>query len=194
MIATLRGIVAEKDSNVVLECAGVGYGVLVTLADFESLHLDKEAKLYVYEHLKEDAHDLYGFLHDDTKKLFQQLLSVKNVGPKVALSVLDIGSADGVRVAIANGDVKMLQTAKGVGKRAAEQIVVELRDKVGAPVGDAAESLIHRSGVNPNDEALQALISLGYSEADAQAVLSHVDPKLSVEDRIKQALKGNYGH
>lgn len=187
----LRGTVTEKDSRVVLECAGVGYGVLVTLADFEALHLDKEAKLYIYEHIKEDAHDLYGFLRSDTKQLFEQLLSVKNVGPKVALSVLDIGSADSVRVAIANGDVKTLQTAKGVGKRAAEQIVVELRDKVGAPVGDAAENLVGRSGINPNDEALQALVSLGYSEANAQTVLSHIDPKLPVEDRIKQALKGS---
>lgn len=190
MIATLRGVVTEKDNQVVLECAGVGYGVLVTLADFEGLHRGKEATLYIHEHLKEDAHDLYGFLRADTKQLFEQLLSVKNVGPKVALSVLDIGSADGVRVAIASGDVKALQTAKGVGKRAAEQIIVELRDKVGAPVGDAAESLIHRSGINPNDEALQALVSLGYNEADAQAVLARVDPKLPAEDRIKQALKG----
>lgn len=191
MIATLRGRVTEKNNGIVVECGGVGYGVLVTLSDFETLHIDKEAKLYVYEHIKEDAHDLYGFLRIDTKQLFEQLLSVKNVGPKVALSVLDIGSADGVRVAIANGDVKTLQSAKGVGKRAAEQIVVELRDKVGAPVGDAAENLIHRSGINPSDEALQALVTLGYTEADAQAVLAHIDPTLSVEDRIKQALKGS---
>lgn len=190
MIATLRGVVTEKPGQVVLECAGVGYGVLVTMADFGAIHVDKETKLYIHEHIKEDAHDLYGFLRPDTKQLFEQLLSVKNVGPKVALSVLDIGSSDAVRVAIANGDVKTLQTAKGVGKRAAEQIVVELRDKVGAPVGDAAEDLIHRSGVNLNDEALQALVSLGYTEADAQATLAHIDPSLSVEDRIKQALKG----
>ncbi len=190
MIATLRGTVTEKATQVVLECAGVGYGALVTAADFGALTTGQEAKLYIYEHIKEDAHDLYGFLLADTKQLFEQLLSVKNVGPKVALSVLDIGSADGVRAAIAGGDVKALQTAKGVGKRAAEQIVVELRDKVGAPVGDAAEHLIHRSGVNPNDEALQALVSLGYTEADAQAALVHIDPSLSAEDRIKQALKG----
>lgn len=179
----------EKTNQVVLECAGVGYGVLVTLADFEALHLEKEAKLHVHEHIKEDAHDLYGFLRADTKQLFEQLLSVKNVGPKVALSVLDIGSADSVRLAIANGDVKTLQSAKGVGKRAAEQMVVELRDKVGAPVSDAAESLVSRSGINQNDEALRALISLGYTETDAHAVLAHIDPALPAEDRIKQALK-----
>jgi Holliday junction DNA helicase RuvA len=108
----------------------------------------------------------------------------------VALSVLDVGPVNSVRVAIAEGNVKLLQTAKGVGKRAAEQIVVELRDKMGSPVGDAAESLINRAGINQSDEALQALVSLGYTENDAAAVLAEIDPLLSVEDRIKQALKG----
>lgn len=190
MIATLRGIVIEKSTGIVVECGGVGYGVLVTLGDFGSVQLGKEVKLYMYEHIKEDAHALFGFLHTDTKQLFEQLLSVKNVGPKVGLAVLDIGTTDAVRVAIAQGDVKMLQTAKGVGKRAAEQIVVELRDKVGVPVGNAAEGLIIRAGINQHDEALQALVSLGFSEYDAQTSLAEVDPSLSVEDRIKSALKG----
>ncbi len=190
MIATLRGLVAEKNNGVVLECAGVGYGVVVTLSDFGAIQIDKEVKLYIHEHIKEDSHDLYGFLHKETMQLFEQLLGVKNVGPKVGLAVLDIGPLQTVRQAIADGDVKLLQTAKGVGKRAAEQIVVELRDKMGTPVGDAAEQLINRSGINQNDEALQALVSLGYSEYDASTVLSKIDPSLSVEDRIKQALKG----
>lgn len=188
MIATLRGLITEKNNGVVIECGGVGYGVLVTLSDFGALGLNKESKLYIYEHIKEDAHSLFGFLAQDTKRLFEQLLGVKNVGPKVALSVLDIGTTDDVRIAIAAGDVKKLQTAKGVGKRAAEQIVVELRDKVGVPVGDQAENLISRAGINQNDEALQALVSLGYSEYDAQTALQNIDPTLSTEDRIKQAL------
>jgi len=190
MIATLRGQITEKSDSVVIECSGVGYGVLVTLSDFSSLRLNEEAKLYIYEHIKEDAHSLFGFIHQDTKRLFEQLLGVKNVGPKVALSVLDIGSTDDVRIAIAAGDVKKLQTAKGVGKRAAEQIVVELRDKVGAPVGNQAENLISRAGINQNDEALQALISLGYSETDAHLALSDIDSSLSVEERVKRALTG----
>jgi Holliday junction DNA helicase RuvA len=189
MIATLRGIITEKDTGVVIECAGIGYGVLVPSADFNTLNLHKEAKLFIYEHIKEDAHDLYGFLRVDTKRLFEQLLSVKNVGPKVALSVLDIGASDGVRAAIATGDIKTLQSAKGVGKRAAEQIVVELRDKVGAPVGEGAEGVIHRGGINPQDEALLALISLGYNESDAFVILAEIDPDLPIEDRIKLALK-----
>ena len=190
MIAYLKGVVSDKSNQVVIECAGVGYGVLVTAADFSHLNLNDQVKIYIYENIKEDAHDLYGFLLPETKQLFEQLLSVKNVGPKVALSVLDIGSSDMVRLAIANGDVKQLQTAKGVGKRAAEQIVVELRDKVGAPISDSAENIITRAGVNQNDEALQALVSLGYSETDATLALQNIDSKLPIEDRVKLALKG----
>lgn len=190
MIATLNGIVTENLNGIVLECGGVGYGVLVTSTDAGRLTVGEQAKLYIYEHIKEDSHDLYGFIDSVTKSLFEQLLSVKNVGPKVALAVLDIGPGDTVRAAIANGDVKYLQTAKGVGKRAAEQIVVELRDKVGAPVGEAAEGLVSRAGVNQQDEAWQALIALGFTEADAQIALNKVDANLPTEERIRLALKG----
>lgn len=190
MIVSLRGVATEHlDNIVIIEIDGVGYGLIMSASEAGQLQLGHEHKLYVHEHIKEDAHDLYGFTSLDTKRLFEQLLSVKNVGPKVALAVLDIGTCSDVRAAIAAGDVKRLQTAKGVGKRAAEQIVVELRDKVGAAVGDAAEQLINRSGVNTNDEAVQALIALGYADADAQAALTNIDPTLSTEERIKLALK-----
>lgn len=191
MIATLRGNITEKSKNIIIECSGVGYGVTVTLSDFALLHLNSEAKLFIHEHIKEDAHDLYGFVRHETMQLFELLLSVKNVGPKVALAVLDIGQIDSVKSAIASGDVKKLQTAKGVGKRAAEQIVVELRDKVGSAVGDGAEQLVNRSGINQQDEALQALVSLGYSDYDASSALESIDTSLSVEERIKAALKGS---
>ncbi len=189
MIATLTGMVAEKiGSQVILDVSGVGYGVLVTVSDFGNLVIGDTVKLYVYENIKEDAHNLFGFKQLDVKELFEQLLSVKNVGPKVALAVLDIGPSNTVRAAIANGEVKILQTAKGVGKRAAEQIVVELRDKVGLP-SETAEGVIGRSGISAQDEATQALVALGYTDADAQMLLSKVDKDLSVEERIKQALK-----
>ncbi len=191
MIATLEGKVSETLGDmVVLVVNGVGYGVLVTSSDFGALSIGKNVKLYIHEHIKEDAHDLFGFTRLGTKKLFEQLLSVKNVGPKVALSVLDIGSIETVQSAIASGDVKLLQTAKGVGKRAAEQIVVELRDKVGLASGEGAENVIGRAGLNAQDEAVQALVALGYSDFDAQAALANIDKKLPTEQRIKQALKG----
>ena len=103
---------------------------------------------------------------------------------------LDIGNAAGVRGAIAAGDVKLLQSAKGVGKRAAEQIVVELRDKVGLAASDTAENIATRPGINTQDEAVEALVSLGYSPQDAMLALKDVDVDLSTEERIKLALKG----
>ena len=192
MIATLSGVVAEHiGGEVVLDVHGVGYGVVVTQSEASTLRNGEPAKLYIYEHIKEDAHTLYGFSSLDTKGLFEQLLSVKNVGPKVAMSVLDIGAANDVRLAIANGDVKRLQSAKGVGKRAAEQMVVELRDKVGAPVGSGAEDIVGRAGVDIADEAVMALVSLGYTEADAMLALQHVDKSLTTEERIRKALSGS---
>lgn len=190
MIATLSGVVSEKFADqVVLDVQGVGYGLLVTIEDYGRLVTGETAKLYVHEHIREDAHDLYGFVQLDTKNLFEQLLSVKNVGPKVALAVLGIGNPSVVRGAIAGGDVKLLQSAKGVGKRAAEQMVVELRDKVGLAPGVQAEGIVSRGGVNTADEAVQALLALGYSDSDAQTALQNIDPTLSTEERIKLALK-----
>ena len=190
MIATLTGIITEHSANmVVLELNGVGYGILVTSTDQGALPAGAEAKLYIYENIKEDAHDLIGFRTKQTKNLFEQLLSVKNVGPKVALSILDIGSDERVKNAIANGDVKFLQTAKGVGRRAAEQVVVELRDKVGITVGSAADEVVHRGGVDATDDAVQALMALGYSDIDAQNALRAIDKELPLEERIRQALK-----
>lgn len=190
MIVTLAGVVAEKLADmVVLEVHGVGYGLQVTAEDFGRLQTGAQAKLYIHEHVREQAYDLFGFVQLDTKKLFEQLLGVKNVGPKVALAVLDIGTAAGVRGAIASGDVKLLQSAKGVGKRAAEQIVVELRDKVGLTSTDTAEGIVGRPGINIQDEAVEALVSLGYSPQDAMLALKDIDAELPVEARIKLALK-----
>lgn len=191
MIATLEGLVSEKiDSLVVVNVGGVGYGVLTSASTEARLPVGERVKVYVHEHIKEDTHDLFGFLELAEKRLFEQLLSVKNVGPKVALAVLGIGSDRDVRLAIAGGDVKRLQTAKGVGKRAAEQIVVELRDKVGAPSTSTAEDIVTRAGIDASDEAAQALMALGYSESDAALALKSIDPTLPTEDRVRQALRG----
>lgn len=191
MIAYLNGVVVVKElDSIVLDVGGVGYGIVISPNDHTNLIRLQAAKLFIYEHIREDAHDLYGFISVDSKQLFEQLLSVKNVGPKVAMAVLGIGSEDIIRSAIAKGDVKLLQTAKGVGKRAAEQMVVELRDKVGLVVSPEAEGIVTRGGVNLADEAVQALIALGYSELDAQKALEHVDADLPTEQRVASALRG----
>lgn len=190
MIASLRGKVEKTVDGVILDVHGVGYGLTVTTEDFNTSVSGEEAKFYIHEYIREQGYELFGFLNTDTKHLFEQLLGVKNVGPRVAMSVLDIGTAAVVRGAIAAGDVKLLQGAKGVGKRAAEQIVVELRDKVGLVPGASAEDVVNRPGVNTNDEAVEALVALGYTPQDATLALQKVDSSLSTEDRIKLALKG----
>jgi Holliday junction DNA helicase RuvA len=190
MIVTLSGIIDEKTTaGAVLDVAGVGYGLSVTSEDFGRLQIGQPAKVHVYEHIREQSYDLFGFLDKETKYMFEQLLGVKNVGPKVALAVLDIGPASTVRSAIANGDVRLLQSAKGVGKRAAEQIVVELRDKVGLTSSETADDVVNRPGINTQDEATEALVALGYTSQDAAAALRAIDTSLPVEERLKQALR-----
>lgn len=190
MIASLKGVVEKTTQGVIIDVGGVGYGLRVCSEDFGKLSFGDVAKVYVYEHIREQSYDLYGFVLEDTKKLFEQLLGVKNVGPKVALAVLDLGNSSVVRGAIASGDVKLLQSAKGVGKRAAEQIVVELRDKVGLEAGDSANAIVSRPGIGSQDEATEALIALGYTPQDAALSLRNIDPNLTTEERIKRALKG----
>jgi Holliday junction DNA helicase RuvA len=192
MIATLTGVVSEKLVDiVVLDVNGVGYGVAVTLDDLRKMETGEQAKVYVYEHIREQGYDLFGFLSQNTKALFEQLLGVNGIGPKMALNMLSIGNEQEVRQAIASGDVKFIQQANGVGKRVAERVVVELKDKVGL-VGVDLEStgLLQATDTLMKDEAVEALVALGYTTTDAAAALQKVDADLPTEDRIKQALKG----
>lgn len=190
MIATLSGNISEKLGEIIIvDVRGVGYAVLTPIEDFGKLMPGDPAKLYIYEHIREQAHDLYGFTQLDTKRLFEQLLDVNGVGPKMALNVLSIGSVEDVRQAIAGGDTKYIQAAPGVGKRVAERIVIELKDKVGLASTANTESLMMGTAIAQQDEAVQALISLGYTLPDAIAILHGIDAKLSTEERVKQALK-----
>jgi holliday junction DNA helicase RuvA len=117
------------------------------------------------------------------------LLSVNGVGPKMALSILSVASMEHVRQAIATGDTKFISQAAGVGKKVAERVVVDLKDKVGLTSSDDATSFLTTPSANPNDEALQGLVALGYSVHDAAEALKGVDAKLSPAQRIKEALK-----
>ena len=191
MITTLTGKVAEKISEVVvLDIGGVGYGVYMTAEDYGHIKIGDDVKVYVYEHIRENSHDLFGFISQDTKALFEQLLGVNGVGPKMALNMLSIGTTKELKNAIAAGEVKFIQAANGVGKRVAERVVVDLKDKVGL-ISTTTDSLFMSSETAQKDEAVQALVGLGYSVSDAVNALSEVNDKLSTEDRIKQALKDN---
>ena len=190
MIAVLSGVVDEKlDDYIVIDVQGVGYGVNVDLEDYNNLKVGENYRLYIYEHIREQSHDLFGFLSRDTKKLFEQLLEVNGVGPKMALNMLSIGSSSELKQAIAGGDVKYISQANGVGKRVAERVVVDLKDKVGLIGVDLeATGLLTSEASLSKDDAAEALISLGYSAGDAARALQNVDPDLPTEDRIKKAL------
>ena len=189
MITTLTGMVAEKiGQTVVLDVCGVGYGLLVTFEDFGALKISQKTKLYVHESIRDNAYDLFGFRTEESKKLFEQLLSVKGVGPKMALAILSVASIEHVRQAIAAGDVKFISGAKGVGRKAAERVVVELKDKVGLAASEEATEFLTTTA-DPSDEALQGLVALGYSVQDAAEALKSVDKRLPPAERIKAALK-----
>ena len=192
MIATLTGTVAEKLlDEVVLDVVGVGYGLQLTTEDYGRLSQGQQTKVYIHEHIRELAHDLFGFLQLDTKQLFEQLLEVNGVGPKMAMNVLSIGTASEVRQAIAGGDVKFIQRANGVGKRVAERLVVELKDKVGLSGVDLdSTGLLQSESSLMKDDAVEALVSLGFTPADASKALQHVDAALPTEERVKLALRG----
>lgn len=194
MIAQLTGIVAEKntENNIVLEVnGGVGYEVFVAGEDWGRLGQGDLAKFHIYEHIREQSHDLFGFTATDTKNLFKQLIDVNGVGPKMALNILNTGTSAEVRQAIAGGDLKQIQKASGVGKRVAERVVVELKDKVGLPGVDLGQAgLLRGQQATPHDEAAEALVALGYGIDDATRALANVDANLPTEERIRQALKG----
>lgn len=187
MIAHLEGVIREKQlDHVVVDVGGVGYGVFVAAEDLNTLELEKPAKLYIYEYIREQAHDLFGFSQKSTKLLFEKLLEVNGVGPKMALNMLSIGSADSLKKAIAGGDTVFIQSASGVGKRVAERVVVDLKDKVGLLSSESATDFLQ---VSAEDEAAQALVGLGFSNVEAAKALSGIDKDLPTEEKIKQALK-----
>ncbi|MDO4684418.1 MAG: Holliday junction branch migration protein RuvA [Candidatus Saccharibacteria bacterium] len=191
MIAHVRGVVAEKfNTAVIIDVQGIGYEVAVPAGDFESITLEQEVKLYTYHHVREQAEELFGFSSLAAKKLFELLIGVQGVGPKAALAILGLGDAETVRNAIANDDAAFIQKAAGVGKKTAERVVVDLRDKVGVPTryGRPAESAAEMPVAA--DEALEALMALGYTLADATKALEGVDPTLPTAARVTQALKG----
>lgn len=191
MIAHLRGKVEEKFGNsITIDVNGVGYEMLVPMPDFESVNLGEEKKFYTYHQVRENAEELYGFLSLAAKKIFELLIGVQGVGPKAAIAILSLAEAEEVRNAIANGDVAFISKASGVGKKSAERVIVNLSDKVGIPSRYGATEVKFTTNATVNDEALDALIALGFPLKEAMSALEKVDALLPVEERVRLALKG----
>lgn len=191
MIAHLRGEVTEKFGNaVILDVAGVGYEVTVPTPDFEASSLNEERKFYTYHAVRENSEELYGFSSLAAKKLFELLISVQGIGPKAGIAILSLAEAEEVRNAIANGDAAFVSKASGVGKKSAERVIVDLADKVGTPSHYGATEVKYGKAVSAEpDEALDALIALGFPLKEATAALDEIDKELPVEERVRLALK-----
>ena len=190
MIAHVFGKVAEKfNGSLVVDVHGVGYEVSVATNDFDAVILDQEVKFYTYHHVREQAEELFGFSSLAAKKLFEMLITVQGVGPKAALAILSLGDAEQVRNAIANADSGFVQKATGVGKKTAERVVVDLSDKVGLPTHYGRTEAPVQTELNTSDEALEALMALGYTLADATKALENVDVNLPTSQRVTEALK-----
>ena len=190
MIAHVFGKVAEKfNSSLVIDVHGVGYEVSVATNDFDAVILDQEVKFYTYHHVREQSEELFGFSSLAAKKLFEMLITVQGVGPKAALAILSLGDAEQVRNAIANADSGFVQKATGVGKKTAERVVVDLSDKVGLPTHYGRTEAPLQTELNTSDEALEALMALGYTLADATKALENVDANLPTAQRVTEALK-----
>ena len=177
----------------VIDCGGVGYGCRVTAYTAAQLKLNQNARLYITESIREDAHDLYGFISKEEQRCYELLTSVTGVGPKAALAILSVGGPQNFTLAVMTGDEKLLTAAQGVGKKIAQRIILELKDKVG---GSGME--LDFSGVKPpaapvaahtTPQASAALQELGYSAAEVAAALKGVDPKATTEEMVRYGLR-----
>ncbi len=186
MIARLRGRpVANTAEGLVLDVGGVGYLVAATPAAIRAADGQAEVSLHTHLHVREDALQLYGFAEAAERDLFLQLLSVNGIGPKVALAIVSGSPAADLRRAIVLGDIARFQSIPGIGKKTAERIVLELKEKI----GDAPIPISSAGGTQPHLVARDALVELGYSLGEAELALARVDPELPPEERVREALK-----
>ncbi|HLA53191.1 MAG TPA: Holliday junction branch migration protein RuvA [Flavitalea sp.] len=192
MIAFLRGSFVRKTPALVLvDVNGVGYEVHISLNTYSSIAGLDQGILHTYLQIREDAHLLYGFFEESEKEMFIQLIGVSGVGSSTARMMLSAMKPDEIARAIIQGNARQLESIKGIGKKSAERIILELRDKVGKTVSDL--NIGELTGNRLDEDALNALISLGIARPTAEQAISRVrksDPTLyKIEDLIKQALK-----
>ena len=194
MLYYLNGTVALLESGLaVIDCGGVGYGCRVTAYTAAQLKLNTTAKLYITESIREDAYELYGFASREEQRCYTLLTAVNGVGPKAAMSILSSGGPQNFTLAVMTGDEKMLTAAQGVGKKIAQRIILELKDKIG---GSNVELDFSTGPVNAAPQsgsslalATAALQELGYSPAEISLALKGVDPQASTEDMVRHALR-----
>ena len=194
MLYYLSGTVTVLEPGLaVIDCGGVGYGCRVTAYTASQLKLNTAARLFITESIREDAFDLYGFASREEQRCYELLTAVNGVGPKAAMAILSAGGPQNFTLAVMTGDEKMLTAAQGVGKKLAQRIILELRDKIGGAgmeldfSGGAVSAPVQQgSNLALANAALQ---ELGYSPAEINAALKGVDPQASTEDMVRHALR-----
>ncbi len=185
MIARITGTLVEKHTLFgIIDAHGIGYKVFATLPTLGSAVVGQEITLYTYHHIRENIQDLYGFENKEEQALFELLLSVSGIGPKSALGILNIANVSSLKQAIASGDTAHLTKVSGIGKKSAQKIIIELKDKL----GDVAEEDV--ALMRDEVDTMEALVSLGYSQKEVRDVLQKISKDtIGPQERIKEALK-----
>jgi len=196
MIALIRGTLAYKSiDHVIIDVGGVGYRLSIPLSTFYSLPETGEVSLFTHTHVREDALLLFGFLSIEEKELFIILIGISGVGPKLAVNILSHIPVGDLKRAIAEGDIKRLSALPGIGKKTAERLVLELKDKVGPidqlPASSDPTSATGRTTSTLINDVISALVNLGYKETMARKILENMElaPDLTMEEALKGALK-----
>ncbi len=183
--------ITKGDNFAVIEAGGIGYKIFTSAINLEKMPLPNETlMMYTYLYVREDIQDLYGFISNDEITLFLQLLSISGVGPKAALAVMSALTYEQLALAVMTNDAKALTKAQGIGPKAAQRIILELKDKL--KTVDALPEEIKTVSIeqqNSQSEAITALTVLGYSSTDAKQAVAGINPDIGVENIIKEALK-----
>lgn len=191
MYEFIRGTIAALNpASVVVETAGVGYFVNISLNTYSKINGQKEASLFIHQVVREDAHVLYGFAEQREREIFRNLISVNGVGANTAIMMLSSLNPDELSAAVTSGNADVLKAVKGIGSKTAQRIIIDLKDKFGK-ISETGQILISTDNTTQK-ESLSALVMLGFAKKDAEKVVSKIireDPDATVENVIKRALK-----
>lgn len=195
MFYHINGKVTAIEPNLaVIDCWGIGFALSVSVNTLSHLQIGENAKLFTYEHIREDTFELFGFFDKQEKRCFEMLIGVSGVGPKAAISILSSATPEALAMAVISGDEKALTAVPGIGKKIAQRILLELKDKIaketsGLAMGVGAASAVPIGGSKLSD-AVSALAVLGYSSSEITVVMKDIDiENTALEDIIKQALR-----
>ena len=193
MIYNVKGILTYAEPTfAVVECGGVGFKCYVSMTTLRELPSPGgEINLYTYMSVREDALDLFGFYEVDELEAFRLLISVSGIGPKAAIAILSVLPPSKLSVAISSGDIRAIQQAQGVGKKTAERVVLELKDKM-VGIGGSSQAVQNVQSVASSgdaQEAVEVLVSLGFNQSDAATVVGAMDKSLSVDEMVRKGLR-----